>query len=52
VDLEQDQQSEEWVKQNNGGKRVTPTLDVLGSILVNPDECELETCMREKHLMG
>jgi glutaredoxin len=52
VDLEQDRQSEAWVKQFTGGKRVTPTLDVQGSILVNLDECELETCMREKHLMG
>lgn len=52
VDLEQDQESEQWVKQFNGGKRVTPTLDVEGLILVNPDECELETCVREKHLMG
>lgn len=52
VDVEQDRQAQDWVKQQNGGKQKTPTLDIGGQVLVEPDERELELALRDKGLMG
>ena len=52
VDVEQDPQAQDWVKQQNGGKQKTPTLDISGQVLVEPDERELEQALRGKGLMS
>ena len=52
IDVEQDARAQEWVKQQNGGKQKTPTLDIAGQVLVEPDERELELALRDKGLMG
>jgi mycoredoxin len=52
VDVEQDAAACAWVKQQNGGKQKTPTVDIGGQILVEPDERELEAALRGKGLMG
>jgi mycoredoxin len=46
VEVEQDAAALEWVKEQNGGKRKTPTLDIAGQVLVEPDRRELEQCLR------
>jgi len=51
INIEQDATAQEWVKQQNGGKQRTPTVDILGHILVEPDERELELALRGKGLM-
>ena len=38
VDVDADPQAKAWVEQQNGGKQKTPTLDVAGRVLVEPDE--------------
>jgi glutaredoxin len=48
VNVEQDPQAQEWVKKQNGGKQKTPTLNIDGQVLVEPDEQELELALRGK----
>jgi glutaredoxin len=52
VDVEQDRRAQDWVKQQNGGKQKTPTLDIGGQVLVEPNEQELELALRGKGLMA
>lgn len=52
VDVEQDGAAEEWIKRQNGGKRQTPTVDIEGKVLIEPDERELEEGLRGKGLMS
>jgi hypothetical protein len=52
VIVEQDPRAQDWVKQRNGGKQESPTLDISGQVLVEPDERELEQALRGKGLMA
>ena len=52
INVEEDSKAEEWIKGQNGGKRQTPTVDIQGKILVEPEEGELEEALRGRGLMG
>ncbi|MBX5479057.1 MAG: glutaredoxin family protein [Pyrinomonas methylaliphatogenes] len=52
IDIEQDTEAACWVREQNGGKQRTPTLEVGGQILSVPDEEELESVLREKGFMA
>ena len=52
IDVEKNRQAQDWVKQQNGGKQKTPTLDIQGQVLVEPDERQLEEALRGKGLMA
>ena len=52
INVEQDPEAQAWVKRQNGGKQKTPTVDIDGQILVEPDERELELALRGKGLMA
>jgi glutaredoxin len=52
INVEEDRQGQEWVKQQNGGKQKTPTLDIQGQVLVEPDQQQLEEALRGKGLMA
>jgi glutaredoxin len=52
INIDQDRQAADWVRQQNGGKQKTPTLDIQGQILVEPDERDLEEVLRGRGLMG
>jgi mycoredoxin len=52
IDIEKDQGAADWVREQNGGKHRTPTLDIAGQILVEPDERDLTQAVRSKWLMG
>jgi glutaredoxin len=52
IDVDADAAAKEWVKAQNGGKQQTPTVDVGGKILIEPDERELEEALRGTGLMG
>jgi mycoredoxin len=52
VNVERDASAEEWVKQQNGGKRKTPTVDIEGKVLIEPNERELEEGLRGRGLMS
>jgi mycoredoxin len=47
IDVENDHQASEWVKQQNGGKERKPTIDVNGNILTVPSTSELDNALRE-----
>ena len=51
IDVDHDAQAKEWVKKKNGGKQRTPTLEIRGHILVEPDENELKEALRGKGLV-
>ena len=52
INVEQDEQASEWVKEQNGGKERKPTLDVGGQILSVPTDHELVSALRELGLMA
>lgn len=52
VDVERDPQAQAWVRQQCQGKQKTPTLDIQGQVLVEPDERELELALRGRGLMA
>ena len=51
VDVEDDLEASEWVKEQNGGKEKKPTIDVDGEVLRTPSESELKRVLQEKHLL-
>jgi glutaredoxin len=51
INIEQDAAAQEWVKRHNGGKQKTPTVDVGGQILVEPERQELELALKRNGLI-
>ena len=51
-DIEKEPEAAAWVKDMNGGKQITPTVDVLGEILAEPSEEELGSVLRSTGLMA
>ena len=52
IDVEQDAQAAEWVKEHNDGKERKPTLDIAGQVLSVPTDHELDSALREKGFMA
>ena len=52
IDIDADAAAQQWIKEQNNGKRQTPTVDIGGTILVEPDEHELEEALRGRGLMS
>ena len=52
INVEHDPQAERWVKEQNHGKRKTPTVDIDGQVLSVPDDRDLEVALRGKGLMS
>ncbi len=52
VNIEQDDEAREWVREHNDGKERKPTLDVAGQVLSVPTTRELDSALREKGLMA
>lgn len=52
VDVEQNAQASEWVKKQNGGKEIKPTVDIAGQVLSEPSNRELDSALREKGMMA
>jgi len=51
INVEKDERASKWVKQQAGGKEKKPTVDVAGTVLVTPDDDELEEVLREQNLL-
>lgn len=47
INVDADAGANEWVKQQNNGKRQTPTVEVGGRILIEPDNEQLEQVLRD-----
>ncbi len=50
IDVERDAQASRWVKEQNDGKELKPTVDIGGQVLAVPSAQELETALRDKGL--
>ncbi len=46
-DIDREPRARAWVQEMNGGKQKTPTLDVMGRVLSEPDDAELDRALRE-----
>lgn len=51
VNIDFDPRARDFVKFENGGKQVTPTVVVGGEVLVEPGDEELDSVLRQKALM-
>jgi glutaredoxin len=50
-DVDRSDEARSWVLSQNHGKQKTPTLDVDGTVLVEPSEEELLEVLKEKGLL-
>lgn len=51
IDVEEDPAASEWVKQQNHGKELKPTIDVDGEVLSTPSNGELKKMLEGKKLL-
>lgn len=51
INVERDARASEWVKRQNDGKEKKPTLDVAGTVLITPDDEELDEELRRQNLL-
>ncbi len=51
INIEQELDAATWVKQMNHGKQKTPTVDINGQLLVEPDNSELDEALRSNGLL-
>lgn len=51
VNIDFDPRAREFVKFQNNGKQVTPTVVIAGDVLVEPSDEELDKLLRDKALM-
>jgi mycoredoxin len=52
INIEEDPAAEAWVKQQNGGKQKTPTIDLGGRIVIEPSNEELEETLRASGMLA
>jgi hypothetical protein len=45
IDIEKDPAASEWVKRQNHGKELKPTVDIEGRILAEPTNDELDAAL-------
>jgi thioredoxin reductase (NADPH) len=46
INVEKDSAASAWVKQENGGKELKPTIDIDGVVLSEPSDAELEAAVK------
>src|SRR4051794_12114177 len=51
INVDEDAQAAEWVKQQNNGKEKKPTIDIAGQVLTTPDNEELDEALRAQNLI-
>lgn len=52
INIEKDKKAAEFVRGHNNGKEKKPTLDLSGTILVEPDDDELDEALRKLKLLS
>jgi glutaredoxin len=52
INIERDKKGAEFVRGHNSGKEKKPTLDVNGTILIAPDDDELDEALRKLKLLS
>jgi glutaredoxin len=51
INLDSDKAAEEWAKAQNQGKRKTPTVDLEGTILIEPTNAQMEAALRTRGMI-
>ena len=51
INIDQDKQGAAWVRHQNDGKEMKPTVDVGGIILLTPSELALDDALRDAQLL-
>ena len=51
INVEQDKQASEWVKQQNDGKERKPTVKIGKQVLAEPSDLELDHALRQEGLL-
>jgi glutaredoxin len=51
IDVDEDPQASDWVKQQNAGKEKKPTFDIDGEVLTAPSRAVVDEKLREKQLL-
>jgi glutaredoxin len=51
IDVEQDEEASRWVKEQNDGKELKPTVDINGQVLSTPGNRELEDELRQQRVI-
>jgi glutaredoxin len=52
IDVEQDAEASEWVKNQNGGKERKPTITIGEQVLSVPDEGDLNSALTQAELIS
>ncbi len=52
VDLDPDPRACAWVREQNAGRQITPTIRLEGLVLSEPSDGELDTALRAKGLLA
>ena len=52
INVEQDKQASEWVKQQNDGKERKPTVKIGRQVLAEPSDQALEQALRQEGLVS
>jgi glutaredoxin len=52
IDVEQDTEASEWVKNQNGGKERKPTISIGEQVLSVPSESELGAALKQAGLIS
>ena len=51
INVENDPEASEWVKNQNDGKEKKPTININGKVLSVPTESELESALKNEGLI-
>jgi glutaredoxin len=51
INVDRDSAAQRWVQEQNNGKRQTPTLDLSGTILIEPSNEELDEALRNNGIV-
>ena len=52
INIEENEEASEWVKQQNDGKELKPTVSIGQTILSVPDERELDSALEKAGLIS
>lgn len=52
IDVDQDAESSQWVKDRNNGKELKPTLDIEGEVLSAPRDYMLDDALKRHGILG
>lgn len=52
INVEENEEASEWVKRQNGGRELKPTVSIGQTILSVPDEAELNSALEKAKLVS